>query len=87
MPEDAGFACMVLAEARTSTGENKLLFQLICEDGELSILVKPKGIEDYFYIPIYALLEPFITDLEKLKDCTRLEKIRCTDCTKEEEKE
>ena len=52
MPEDAGFACMVLAEARTSTGENKLLFQLICEDGELSILVKPKGIEDYFYIPI-----------------------------------
>ena len=51
----------------------KLLFTLVESRCGISILLKRKGENVTYCIPVFLLLEPFAVDLEELKRCTRLE--------------
>lgn len=70
-------SCFIpLADVRgnkDSGEEGKLLFQLVAVPCGITILLKMKGEKDIYAIPIYILLEPFITEAELLRQVTRCE--------------
>ena len=51
--------------------QGKLLFTLTDSRYGVAILMKRKGESETYFIPLYYLLQPFVTDLEELKRCTR----------------
>lgn len=63
--QDEELFCCV-GEVRTSSGETKgkLLFELILADQGLSILLKPKGDKKAYLIPLYLLIESFVSKTE-----------------------
>lgn len=66
-------AYCLLAEVRSDgTKKGKLLFQLAEGEDGLMIIVKLKGDDTLYYVPVFLLLEPFFTDVEELKRLTRL---------------
>ena len=71
MQDEAG-ACMILAEVKGCTERKKLLFRLVTAQGEIAILLKQKGSEEIYYISVFDLLEPFVSDIEKLRECTHI---------------
>ena len=71
MQDEAG-ACIILAEVKGCTERKKLLFRLATVRGEIAILLKQKGSGEIYYVPIFDLLEPFVSDVEKLKECTHI---------------
>lgn len=73
--QDEG-ACCHLADVRwTDEGlerNGKLLFRLEKGKQGIAIALKTKGDNAVYRIPIYDLLEPYISDIEGLKKCTKL---------------
>lgn len=69
--------CMYpLAEVRAHKADEqcgKLLFTLVENQYGISILLKRKGESEMYCIPLFNLLEPFVSDLEELRRCTRLQ--------------
>ena len=78
--EEQDESCFIpLADARGSKDsgdDGKLLFQLVAGPCGITILLKRKGEEDIYAVPIYILLEPFITEAELLRQVTRCEEYR-----------
>lgn len=64
-----------VADVRGKNGseKGKLLFRLALGDQGLTILLKLKGEEGIYCIPLYVLLEPFYTELETSKRSTRFD--------------
>lgn len=75
--QDEG-ACSHLADVRwTEEGlekNGKLLFCLVEGQQGIMIALKRKGEDKVYRIPIYELLEPYISDIEDLKKCTKVTK-------------
>ena len=49
----------------------KLLFSLVDSRCGIAILLKRKGETETYCIPLFVLLQPFVSDVEELKRCTR----------------
>lgn len=62
--------------SKDSGDDGKLLFQLVAGPCGITILLKMKGEKDIYAVPIYILLEPFITEAELLRQVTRCEEYR-----------
>lgn len=73
--QDEG-ACCHLADVRwTEEGlekNGKLLFRLVKGRQGIAIALKFKGEAEVYRVPIYDLLEPYISDIEGLKKCTKV---------------
>ena len=68
-----------LVDVRGSKGsghDGKLLLRLVAGPCGITILLKRKGEEDIYAVPIYILLKPFITEAERLRQVTRCEEYR-----------
>ena len=78
--EEQDETCFIpLADVRGSKGsgyDGKLLFQLVAGPCGITILLKMKGEEGIYAVPICILLEPFITEAELIRQVTRCDEYR-----------
>ncbi len=56
--------------------QGKLLFTLVDSQCGVAILMKRKGEAETYCIPLFVLLQPFVSDVEALKRCTRYDAYR-----------
>lgn len=70
--QEEGFYYLADVRGGENQKNGKLLFRLAVGEYGITILLKTKGEDKVYCIPIYILLQPFNSDEEELKRCTRM---------------
>lgn len=75
-PNECGQFLATVRGHETAGQQGKLLFTLADTQCGIAIFMKRKGEAETYCIPLFVLMQPFVSDMEELKRCTRFNAYR-----------